>query len=65
MPKDKDIIIVVYDNKSGLPAFTCDTISQACDFIECSTQALYKALHLTGSMNVKGFTVDLVDVKGV
>ena len=54
------MIGIYKDNESQTLSHLCDTIEQAAKWIESSTQALYKSLHLYGVMKAKGYIVERI-----
>ena len=51
-------VIIIYD-ENGLYCNEVETIEQAAAWIGCTTQALYKNMHLNGVMSCKGYTLEL------
>lgn len=48
--------------KDDILSHLVNTIEESAEWIGCSTQALYKSLHINGVMSAKNFTVDRIDL---
>ena len=54
-------ILICKDDSMSLPVHVCDTIQQACNWIGCKRDTLYKSIHLNGCMKAKGYIVELIE----
>ena len=55
----KHIVGIYEQDGAGLLVHVVDTIAQASAWVGVSVDAFYKALHLTGTMNARGYVLEL------
>jgi len=56
-------LVGIYDdNDSGVLVHIVETIQEAAEWLRVSPQALYKSLKVSGSMNYRGYTLELVNI---
>lgn len=56
----KNIVGIYEETGAGLLVHVVDTITQAAAWVGVSVDAFYKALHLTGTMNARGYVLELI-----
>jgi hypothetical protein len=56
----KYMVGIYEEDGAGLLVHVVDTISQASAWVGVSVDAFYKSLHLTGTMNARGYVLELI-----
>jgi len=61
----KYIVGIYEEDGAGLLVHIVDTITQASAWVGVSVDAFYKSLQLNGTMNARGYVLELIKNEGV